>query len=35
MIDAIDSGKISYAYLDVLTDEYPDLNTHPWPIGTM
>lgn len=22
MIDAIDSGKISYAYLDVLTDEY-------------
>lgn len=29
MIDAIDSGKISYAYLDVLTDEYPDLNTHP------
>ena len=29
MIDAIDSGKISWAYLDVLTDEYPDLNTHP------
>ena len=29
MIDAIDSGKISCAYLDVLTDEYPDLNTHP------
>lgn len=29
MIDAIDEGKISYAYLDVLTDEYPDLNIHP------
>lgn len=29
MIEAIDSGKISYAYLDVLTDEYPDLHTHP------
>lgn len=29
MIEAIDNGKISFAYLDVLTDEYPDLNTHP------
>lgn len=29
MIEAIDNGKISYAYLDVLTDEYPDLHTHP------
>jgi len=29
MIDALDSGKISYAYLDVLNDEFPDLNTHP------
>lgn len=29
MIEALDSGKIAYAYLDVLTDEYPDLNTHP------
>ena len=29
MIEAIDNGKISYAYLDVLTDEYPDLETHP------
>jgi len=29
MIDAINSGKISYAYLDVLTDEYPDLEHHP------
>lgn len=29
MIDAIDSGKIAYAYLDVLEDEHPDLNTHP------
>ena len=29
MIDALESGKISYAYLDVLNDEFPDLNTHP------
>lgn len=29
MIDAIDQGKISYAYLDVLTDEYPNLEDHP------
>ncbi len=29
LIDALDQGKISYAYLDVLTDEYPDLETHP------
>ena len=29
MIDAIDSGKISYAYLDVLNDEFPDLYHHP------
>lgn len=29
LIDALDSGKISCAYLDVLTDEYPDLHVHP------
>ena len=29
MIDALDSGKISYAYLDVLNDEFPNLDTHP------
>ena len=29
MIDALDRGKISYAYLDVLNDEFPNLDTHP------
>ena len=29
MIAALDSGKISYAYLDVLNDEFPDLEHHP------
>lgn len=29
LIGAIDSGKVSYAYLDVLNDEHPDLDHHP------
>ena len=29
MIEALDNGKISYAYLDVMNDEFPDLDNHP------
>ncbi len=29
LIKAIDAGKISYAGLDVLADEYPDIENHP------
>lgn len=29
LIKALDSGKVSYAGLDVLTDEYPDIANHP------
>lgn len=29
LVRAIDSGKISYAGIDVLTDEYPDIENHP------
>lgn len=29
-IEAIDSGKISFVVIDVLEEEYPDMNTHPF-----
>ena len=29
LIDALDEGKVGYAGLDVLEDEYPDMNTSP------
>ena len=29
LIDALDSGKLAWAYLDVLVDEFPDPKTHP------
>lgn len=29
LVKAIDSGKVSFAGLDVLVDEYPELENHP------
>lgn len=30
LLAALDSGKVGFAGLDVLTDEYPDMNTNPF-----